>query len=169
MSQRQVLTVLDALLQDAEQGLGITVDRLSSAMGAGATLRSDFNFGTWALPGIAQPTTRGNVVLRPIAWRPMPLYADRIRDAECDIEISFETFAAEPNDITNEVLLVSLALTKVLDQLREYSDKMVASYGTVIDLTGDPPRYAFSYGEFAGPTSNGFVCRFSLNERSTSD
>jgi hypothetical protein len=83
------------------------------------------------------------------------------RDAFVDIEIGYEYFGGVLTQIQNNVAIVATALAQVLDQLRAYSD---AHAGTIIEVDNSV-RYDF--GQFAGPTSHGFIATITVQERSS--
>lgn len=157
MSQQQILATVQALLEDATEGLAAR----TTALAAGdARIRSDFHFVPWQLSDRPHPTQQPNVMLRPRQWQPGLRRLTTIRDAQVAIEIGYEYFGTDAQAIQDNVTLVATALAQVLDGLRDYSD---AHGGTVIDVL-DPLTFAF--GQFSGPTSNGFLCTVTLEERS---
>jgi hypothetical protein len=86
---------------------------------------------------------------------------EALADASVEIEIGYEYFGAESDDIQDNVTLASVAIAKVVDALRDFSD---ATQGTIVTVV-DPISY--DYGQFTGPTSHGFLATITLLERST--
>lgn len=159
MSQDQVLATARALFEDPALGLRAKVIALAAGNPA---ILTDFAFVRWALAGTMQAATKVNVMIRPGAWRPNPKNEGRPqRDATASIEIGLELFAADPDVIQNNVALMATAVAQVLDELVPYSH---ATGGTILDLE-DPIEFLF--GQFAGPTSHGFLARVTVFERST--
>lgn len=159
MSQKQVLATVDGLLKDAVRGLTAK----ATALAAGdPTILTDFNFVRWALGGTMQPATKPNVMSRPGSWTPQTRNdANPHRDAFAAIEIGYEFFGADPDAIQANVALVATALAQVIDELVQYS---VDTGGTVVDVQ-EPIEFLF--GQFAGPTSHGFLARVTVFERSS--
>jgi hypothetical protein len=154
-----VLATVAAALEDPEIGLAAAVESLAEP--GGAIVRSDFSFGAWALSGQLSDTRAPNVVVRPRQWEILEDgSAVGHYDAFAVLDISYEYFGAELDDIQTNVTIAGVALTKVIFALREYSDR---TDGTIVDLRG---TLLFNYGEFEGPTSNGFTCTLTLIERS---
>jgi hypothetical protein len=161
MSMREVLVLVDALLQDPTYGLAAMVDSLEGAVPT--KVRSEFNFVAWGLrTEVVRQTSKPNVMLRPGTWTPNARYVGtNQRDARCEIVIGFETFHNELEVIQNELALVATAVARVMDTLVAYS---AAHGGTVYDIE-DPMQFLF--GQFAGVVSNGFLATITLLERST--
>lgn len=160
MSVLQVLATVNGLLADDALGLAERV----SALAAGDTprIRADFTFVPWALESPLKDTRSPNVMTRPRNWRPEVKKGDTAhRDAWVDLEIGYEYFGGVLADIQDNVAIVATALAQVLDSLRAYSD---AHAGTVFEVE-DSVRYDF--GQFAGPTSHGFIATITVQERSS--
>ncbi len=135
-----------------------------TALAAGDVPRIQTVFGyvPWALEGPLKDTRAPNIMTRPRNWRPEVKKGDTAhRDAWVDIEIGYEYFGGVLADIQDNVAIVATALAQVLDQLRAYSD---AHAGTIIEVD-DSVRYDF--GQFAGPTSHGFIATITVQERSS--
>jgi hypothetical protein len=160
VSQRQVLVTVLALLQDNGVGLKAKTDALAGQ--SSSTIRSDFTFTKWALRGPLNPAAAPNVMLRPRLWRPeqkLAAYPDRT--STCLIEIGYEYFGTDADEIQENLTIVATALAQSLDGLRDFSD---AHAGSIVDVN-DPLE--FQFGEFAGPTSAGFLARATILERSS--
>jgi hypothetical protein len=144
MSMREVLVLVDALLQDPTYGLAAMVDSLEGAVPT--KVRSEFNFVAWGLrTEVVRQTSKPNVMLRPGTWTPNARYVGTNQ-----LEV-----------IQNELALVATAVARVMDTLVAYS---AAHGGTVYDIE-DPMQFLF--GQFAGVVSNGFLATITLLERST--
>jgi hypothetical protein len=171
MSQREVLATIEALLRDETQGLRATVESLATSLTDLAPAdpgpySSEFTFYRGQLPGTRPTNGGGNVMLRPTRWQPNSRYTGMVqREASASIEIGFECFGMSAADNVNEATLVATALAQVLDRIRDYSD---AHKATVVDFVPDSPM-DFSFGDFEGPTSYGFIARFSIRELSVND
>jgi hypothetical protein len=160
VSQRQVLVTALALLQDNGVGLKAKTDALAGQ--STATIRSDFNFTKWTLRGPLNPAAAPNVMLRPRSWNPdQKLAVKPDRTSWSEIEIGYEYFGTDPDEIQENITIVATAVAQVLDGLRDYSD---AHAGTIADVR-DPLQFLF--GEFAGPSSAGFIARATILERSS--
>lgn len=159
MSVPQVLATVNGLLADGALGLSARV----TALAAGdSTIQAVFSYVPWALEGPLKDTRTPNVMLRPRNWRPDVKAGDTgHRDAYVDIEIGYEYFGGVLTQIQNNVAIVATALAQVLDQLRAYSD---AHAGTILEVDNSV-RYDF--GQFAGPTSHGFIATITVQERSS--
>lgn len=172
MSLRETVQTIEDLLKDESLGLRPRYESFLDAqglLGQPGPFRSDFNFVKWTLADRARPTTRPNVMVRPRRWVTSLRYSGTpLRDSGDVIEIGFETFSASPDDVQNELIYVATALAQTLDGLREYSD---ARGGTVIDIASfaEGRQLDFEMGAFSGATSNGFICRFTVNEESQND
>ena len=159
MSIRQVLATTRALLEDPV--LGFKAKTVALAAGD-ATILTDLAFVKWSLQGTMQKATTVNVMMRPVSWRPNPKNEGRPhRDGFFGLEVAVEMFSADPEIIENNVSLLAVALAQAIDELLPYS---VANAGTIGDLE-DP--IDFQFGQFVGPTSHGFLCRFTGFERSS--
>lgn len=156
MSQHQVLATVEALLQDPGAGFQAAFDGLKG--GAVVPINATLRFVKWKLAGALQPATVANVMLRPRTWAPQ-LRQGQYRDAQIQLEIGFESFAADPDVLQETITIAAAALMQVLDQLRTYSD---AHGGTIIDVI-DPTDIQF--GEYEGGTSAGFSATVTLEER----
>jgi hypothetical protein len=158
MSAPQVLATVNALLADEVRGLSVYVAALADGDDA---ITSAFNYIPWAMEGPLRDSRSPNVMVRPRNWRPEVKKGDTAhRDAWLDLEIGYEYFGGVLVSIQNNVATVATALAQVLDQLRAYSD---ATGGTIIEVE-DSVRYDF--GQFAGPTSHGFIATITIQERS---
>ena len=159
MSQAQVLETTRALFEDPALGLRAKV--IALAAGDPAIL-TDFAFVKWALAGTMQAATKVNVMIRPGSWRPDVKNQGRPhRDAFAQFEVGLELFAADPDTIQANVALMATAVAQVIDELVEYS---ADTGGTIADVD-DPIEFLF--GQFATPTSHGFLARVTVFERST--
>lgn len=170
MSQREVLALMDTYLKDETVGLSATVERLASlpnlSLGKPGPLSSGFNFYRGKLPGMRPAGGGGgNVMLRPVRWLPevSDVVSNLLRVGMAAFEIGFETFTASPDDAVDEATLVATALAQMMDGLRAYSD---AQQGTV-EAVQSPMD--FSFGDFEGPTSYGFLARITITELSSHD
>lgn len=160
MSQSEVIATTRALLEDAT--LGFKAKLAALAAGNPIAVSSEMRFVKWALAGTMQQATMANVMLRPGTWRPDAKNDGRPhRDAFASIEVGFETFAADPDVIQETAILAATALAQVLDGLVDYAQ---LNGGTIADIE-DPIQ--FEFGQFVGPTSNGFLARVTLFERSS--
>lgn len=159
MSMQEVLDVVEGALQDPIVGLAAAVDVIANGDGR---IRVDFVHGKWALAGALSDTRSPNVMVRPRRWLPEAKRADTgHRNADVQLDIGYEYFGNDPLAIQDNVAAVATALAQVIDELREYSD---TRGGTIIE-TVDP--ILFDFGQFQGPTSNGFLATITLIERST--
>jgi hypothetical protein len=160
MSMPQVLATVKEALLDPDVGFTAAIEALAEP--SGAVVRADFTLLDWALSGTPSPTTAPNIMVRPRRWQPTANAAEvGHRDASVEIEIGYEYFGAESDDIQDNVTLASVAIAKVVDALRDFSD---ATQGTIVTVV-DPISY--DYGQFTGPTSHGFLATITLLERST--
>lgn len=172
MSQRQTLAIVQALLEDESLGLRATVERLAATLpnaptGDPGPLSADFAFYRGALPGVMRPATSANVMLRPVRWVTNPRLGGNVREGVASIDVGFEMTSASLGDRVDEVALVATALVQCLDGLRDYSDAHAATYGSVIvDVN---PGIDFSFADFEGPNTYGFLARFSVQELSKHD
>lgn len=166
MSAHQVVATMRALLQDPVVGLRAKAMALADQLQPVGAVRFEFNFTRWAFGRQMNPATMGNVMLRPSSWRGDEKLATQQRDAQCTIEIGYEMFATDPDEIEDNVTIIAAAIAQcAVDELRAYSD---AHGGTIVDVI-DPIEVQF--GEFAGvpgsATSNGFLARITVFERSS--
>jgi hypothetical protein len=160
MSMPQILATLKEALLDPDVGFTQAVESLAEP--GSAVIRSDFALIDWILSGRPTDTRAPNLMVRPRRWVPVGNASDTgHRDALAELEIGYEYFGAEPDDIQENVTLAATAIAKVIDQLRAFSD---ATGGTIIDVQ-DP--IAYDFGQFTGPTSHGFLATLTLSERST--
>lgn len=166
MSVHQVLGTTRDMLADDAAGLAAKVATLVAALRAtpfqpSSSILTNFNFTKWALRGSMNPASAPNVMLRPARWLAVQKLANKPdRDGDVAIEIGYEIFGGDPDVIQDNVSIVATALAECLDGLRAYSD---AHQGTVIQVL-DPIEWRF--GEFAGPTSAGFLALVTVQERS---
>jgi hypothetical protein len=177
MSQRQALAIVQALLEDETLGLRAKTEALASSLpnaptGNPGPLSADFAFYRGALPGALRPTTRGNVMLRPVRWITNPRIGQDagsggVREGTAPIEIGFETFGASHEDNVDEATLVATALVQCLDGIREFADANKTRFGACV--VGIAPGMDFSFGDFEGPASYGFLARITVEEESQDD
>lgn len=106
-------------------------------------------------------------MLRPVRWNTNERIGADVREGTATIEVGFEYFAASPEDNVDEVTLVATALAQCLDQLRDFSDAHQSQFGSCV--VGLLPGMDWSFGDFEGPTSYGFICRVSVSELSQND
>lgn len=159
MSMQQVLDTIDGALRDPVIGLSAAVSALADG---DERIRADFAHGKWALAGTLNDSRSPNVMLRPRRWLAIAKRNDvGHRDAEAQVDIGYEFFGADVLQIQENIALVATALAQVLDALRQYSDD---TGGTIIE-TVDP--ILFEFGQYQGPTSNGFLATITIIERST--
>lgn len=162
MSMRQVLDTVRGLLKDDIVGLKAKADALILADPPESIVRTDFHFIRWAFSTLTNPTQKPNVIVRPGSWRGDEMLGTGQRDAICIVEIGYEQFGTDPDEIEDGLALIAAALPRcVLDGLRAYSD---AHGGTIVDVI-DPIEVQF--GEFAGAASSGFLARVTVLERSS--
>lgn len=172
MSVRQTLAIVEALLQDDALGLRPTVERLAASLpnaptGDPGPLSADFTFFRGQLPGIRPANGGGNVMLRPTRWNTNTRIGADVREGTATIEIGFEYFGASPADNVDEVTLVATALAQCLDQLRDFSDAHRSEFGAcIVDVV---PGMDWSFGDFEGPSSYGFIARVAVQEFSVND
>lgn len=162
MSVLDVIATMRDCLQDPGAGLAEQVTALVGVVGtAPSRIRTDFNFVKWKLSGVInpQPTTQPNVMLRPVRWQTDLKHAN-VRDGTVAIQVGIEWFDADTDVLQDNITIGAVALARVMDGLRDYSD---ANNGTVIDVK-DPIDFAF--GEFDGPASSGFLATIQIEERS---
>ncbi len=158
MSMAQLLETLDGALKDPSTGLAVTAAALTET---NALVRVDFAHVKWALAGALNDTRSPNVMIRPRRWLPLGKRNDMgHRDADAQIDIGYEYFGGEPVAIQDNIATIATALAQVIDGLRAYSD---LHGGTIIEVA-DP--ILFEFGQFTGPTSNGFLATVTLLERS---
>lgn len=164
MSQNEIIATVNALLADA--ALGIKAKLSALAAGNAIPIATDFRFVPWVLAGTMQPATQVNMMTRPSRWSPDAKNDGRPhRDATAGIEIGYEYFGADPDQIQENLSLAATALAQVIDELPTYA---AAHDGTVYDIE-DPMDFVFGEfaGAIAGATSNGFICRITVLERSS--
>jgi hypothetical protein len=173
MSQRQTLAIIEALLRDEAVGLRARVESLSTTLpnaptGNPGPLSADFEFWRGALPGVIRPSTRGNVMLRPVRWVTNTRIGNDVREGTAQVEIGFETTSASHEDNVNEAMLVADALARCLDGLYDYAEANKTTYGLVI--VGIPERgIDISLGDFEGVVTYGFLARITIQEYSLTD
>jgi hypothetical protein len=161
MSARQVRKTVRALLKDATVGLSPAVVDLANTEGV-SSISSDFNYLRGQLTGKMLPTGQPNITVDARNWRPEQKVVKQQRDSRVLVEIRGEFSSADPDQLEDQRDLTVIALVKCLDGLREYSD---ANGGTILDVE-DP--YNIDIGLFGGPiTTEGFICNFTVLERST--
>lgn len=159
MSMAQLLETIDGALKDPSTGLAVAASALADS---NAMIRVDFAHVKWALAGTLNDTRGPNVMLRPRRWLPLGKRSDMgHRDADAQIDIGYEYFGGDPIAIQDNIATIATALAQVIDGLRAYSD---LHSGTIIEVA-DP--ILFEFGQFTGPTSNGFLATVTLIERST--
>jgi hypothetical protein len=167
MSRREVLNTVNALLRDDALGLRAMTEAVAghadAPLGQPGPFSSDFNFVPWSNDRVIQPTSRGNVMVKPGRFAAKSKYTTAPdREARVQIFIGYECYGASIEDVHNQQELVIGATLLVLDQLRYYSD---ANRGTIADFEGD---IVFDPDD-DGATWGGFVCDFTVNERSLND
>lgn len=162
MSVIDVIGTVRTCLADATVGLAAAVSALAGTAEKPERVRVDFNFVKWKLSGASnpQPTTMPNVMLRPKRWD-ADLKRANLRPGIVLVEIGIEWFDAETDVLQDNITIGMVALARVIDGLRDYSD---AHGGTIIDVR-DPIE--FIVGEFDGPASSGFLATIEIEERST--
>lgn len=167
MSVIDVMATMRDCLADPAVGLAARVADLAPTVETSPQhIRTDFNFVKWKLsgrpnsPAPPQPTTRPNVMLRPVRWSPELKRATH-RDAPTLVQVGMEWFDADTDVLQDNITIGAVALARVMDGLRDYSD---THDGTVIDVK-DPIE--FTFGEFDGPASSGFLATIEIEERST--
>jgi hypothetical protein len=167
MSRREVLNTVNALLRDDALGLRSMTELLAARsdapLGNPGPFSADFDFVEWSNKTVIRPTSTGNVMVKPGRFAAQSKYDTAPdREGRVQILIGYETYGASIEDVHNQQELVIAATLLVLDQLRAYSD---THSGTIIDfvdaITFDP--------DDDGATWGGFICDFSVNERSTND
>lgn len=161
MSARQARKTVRALLEDPAAGLSQAVASLAASEGV-EDIKTNFNFLRGKLSGRMLPTGQPNVTVDARTWRPEQKVVKPQRDSRIVIEVRAEFAAADPQQLEDQRDLTAIGLVKCLDGLREYSD---THGGTIVDVE-DP--YNISIGEFGGPVMEGFLCAFTVLERSTS-
>jgi hypothetical protein len=161
MSVREVIATIRDCLKDDVVGLAPAVRALAGMADKPERVRDDFNFVKWKLSGAAnlQPTTAPNVMLRPKSWSSDVKQATH-RNGKSFIELGIEWFDAETDVLQDNITIGAVALARVVDGLRAYSD---AHDGTIIDVV-DPIQFVF--GEFDAPASSGFLATLEIEERS---
>jgi hypothetical protein len=167
MSVLDVLATVRDCLADPSVGLARRVEQLAAEPSPRADpeqIRTEFNFVQWKLSGAVHPqtTTQPNVMLRPVRWR-SDATIGALRDGVVVIQVGVEWFDADTAVLQDNITIGAVALARVMDGLREFSD---THQGTVIDVK-DPIDFAF--GEFDGPASSGFLATIEIEERSTSE
>ena len=169
MSASQVLTTLRAALEDEATGMAAKAEALKGADGSLNRVRTDYQWVRWSLTDRMQTTGQPNVavsVRRVLTEQRLATFPSR--DGIWSIEIAFECFAGDDQAlIEDSVTTAATALLQVLDGLREYSD---ANAGTVLEINAaeGQPSIDIQFGDFAGPVASfGFLCRFTVLERST--
>lgn len=160
MSMAEILTTVDAALRDGSVGL---VARVTALAPADARILRAFAFVPWSLDnGGIRDARIPNVMLRPVRWLPEPKRQDTgHRDADAQVQVGYEYFGTVAADIQDNTAILATALAQVADALPDY----VAAHGGTIYEVQDPIDYDF--GQFAGPTSHGFLATITLKERST--
>jgi hypothetical protein len=161
VSARQVRKTVRALLEDPIIGLSQAVAALALEEGV-PDMKTDFNFVRGAISGKMLPSGQPNISVDARNWRPEQKVVKPNRDARVVVDIRAEFTAADPQQLEDQRDLTAIALVKVLDGLREYSD---ANGGTVVDV--DDP-YNIDIGTFSGPiTSEGILVSATILERSS--
>lgn len=162
MSLSQVLSTLDAALQDGVAGLAVKAAALAAAQGL-ANIRVDYVFEKWLLAGELHPANfpRISYTLAPgVATLMLP--NEGKRDADWGIDINYEFFSSDATDIQNNIGIHATAVLQVLDHLREYSDAHAGTIAQVREPVG------FRFGSFSGISSaNGFTLTVVISERGT--
>jgi hypothetical protein len=161
VSARQVRKTVRALLEDPMVGLKPTIIALANTEVL-SDIVSDFNFVRGALSGKMLPSALPNVAVNARTWNPEQKVVKPQRDSRVIVDVSIEFFGADQEQLEDQADLTVIAVVKVLDGLREYSD---ANGGTIVDVE-DP--YRISIGQFGGPiTTEGFLLSATIIERST--
>jgi hypothetical protein len=156
VSARQVLGTLTGLLQDDERGLEARMIELVPL--AEAPVSTTLRFLKWQLADAMSPATAHNVCVRPRGIA-AALADGGERDGTVLLQVLFEAFSSDPDEIQETVLIAASALLRCMDELRAYSDD---TDGTVIDL---PQPVSIRFGEFEGATRGGFIADLTINER----
>lgn len=164
MSVLDVIATLRDCLEDDAVGLARQVDALAPTAESPDRIRRSFRFVKWKLSGLSgaatlQPTTEPNVMLRPKRWS-TGVRRSNHRDGTVFVEVGIEWFDAETDVLQDNITIGAVALARVVDALRDYSD---THDGTVIDVR-DP--IDFQFGEFDGPASSGLLATIEIEERS---
>lgn len=166
MSMRQVLDIVEALLQDETVGLRPLVERLAVSLpnaptGDPGPISADFTYFRGHLPGLRPTNGGGNIMLRPQSGDAKNRLLEGAREGVSRIEVGYETFGS-PEDNVNQATLVLTALRQCLDGLREFADANVARFGpSVVDVD---ETMEYNFGDFDGPTVYGFLARFPITE-----
>lgn len=161
MSARQVRKTVRALLEDPTVGLSQAVAALALAEGVD-DIKTDFNFVRGSISGKMLPSGQPNISVDARNWRPEQKVVKPQRNARVVLDIRAEFTSADQQQLEDQRDLTAIAIVKVLDGLREYSD---ANGGTVVDV--DDP-YNIDIGTFSGPiTSEGILVSATILERST--
>lgn len=158
MSARQVLKTFGALLRHDTRGLAARMTALKPL--AEVPISTRLHFVKWQLADAMSPATAHNVCLRPRGWA-ADLAEGGEREGAVPLQLLFEAYASDPDEIQETVLIAMSALMRCIDEVREYSDE---TNGTIIDL---PVVVSMRTGEFEGATRGGFIADISFNERGT--
>lgn len=169
MSASQVLTTVRAALKDEATGLAAKVAELKAADSSLVRVNTAYNWIRWSLADRLATTTAPNVAVSVRgAQTELKLSTYPTRDAAWRMEVSGECFEADQGAIEDWATTTATALLMVLDGLREYSD---ANAGTILEVMAQPgqPSVSLDFGDFQAGTvqSFGFICRFTVLERST--
>jgi hypothetical protein len=165
VSARQVLTLADALMRDNAKGFVATLAALLLAdpPAGGVQLRSATDISRMtAAPSMAKAAQpRLALTLRGAAANGAPQPGLQ-RDGRVTLDARYETFEADAERRELQIAYAAAAFSRVIaENLRDYSD---AHNGTVVEVN-DP--LSFTFGEFEGPASSGFIASISITERST--
>lgn len=162
MSARQVLALVDELLKDQAEGFEVTLAALIAADPPALPLRAETDVSRLRPAStVMRPTTTPRIsahLRAATATTIQPLQ----RDGKVTIDLHYETFEADEEVLEMQVAYAASAAAKVmLDHLREYSD---AHGGTVVEVDDE---IGFTFGQFDGPVSAGFIASVKITERSS--
>ena len=159
MSVIDVLAITRQALEDDQTGLAAYMAAIAAAVDL--RVRTNIEFGKWALPETMVPTSPHHVVVRPAGGLEEPREGRAQRDGVQAIVVAAEVFSADPDELQDTLTVLQVALLQVFDELRSYSD---AHGGTVIEIDGD---ISTRYGVFPDrATSGGVELTINIRERS---
>lgn len=162
MSARQVLETCDGLLADNALGFVATLAALIVADPPIAGVRSATSISRRRPQGQLKPTSEPQLSINLRASATSAVQPPQQRDGRVELNTRYECVIADEEILEQQVAYAAAALSKMfVENLRAYSD---AHGGTVVEIE-DP--LSFTFGEFEGPVSAGFVASITILERSS--
>jgi hypothetical protein len=161
VSAREVLQTVDGLLADPAMGFVVTLAALIATDPPSVPIVSDTAISRRRPDGQLVNTTRPNLSVN-LAGAESTLVQPGQKDGRVQLRARYECFHADEETLELQLAYAAAAFSKMITEyVREYSD---AHGGTIVEVAD---TIGFSFGEFDGPVSAGFIATFTVIERSS--